>query len=215
MPRTNYLTASAPRKGNIIMMRIISGSARGTKLVTLEGENTRPTLERVKEALFSMIQFEIADADVLDLFAGSGQLALEALSRGAGRADAVDSSADANRVIRTNIEKTHMSDKCTLHRMPAEDYLERYKGKRSYSLVFLDPPYAKGLVPSVLKKLSEYRMLEKGAVVVCEVSASDGADSLVPQDLGYSVRRDAVYSRSRVIILDYNMKGKGGSEDEK
>ena len=96
------------------MMRIITGSARGTKLVTLEGETTRPTAERVKEAVFSMLQFEIEGRMVLDLFAGSGQLALEALSRGAAKATMIDTSRDAVAVIMENAKKTRLFDRCRI-----------------------------------------------------------------------------------------------------
>ena len=188
------------------MMRIISGSARGTRLMTLEGENTRPTLERVKEALFSMIQFEIADARVLDLFAGSGQLALEALSRGAADADAVDSSNEANRIIKQNIEKTHMAQKCRLWKMTSEAFLRTNAGRREYDLVFLDPPYAKGLIPDSLDALDKGGMLSDGAVIVCELSASDNEDDILASDSlrrCYTVRKNASYARARIIILDY------------
>ena len=184
------------------MMRIISGSARGTKLVTLEGDNTRPTLERVKEALFSMIQFEIANARVLDLFAGSGQLALEALSRGALEADAVDSSNEANRVIRQNIEKTRMGQKCRLWKMTSDAFLRASAGRRKYDLVFLVPPYAKGLIPDALAALHKGGMLADGAVVVCELSASDNEADLMAGE-AYTVRKNASYARARLIILDY------------
>jgi 16S rRNA (guanine(966)-N(2))-methyltransferase RsmD len=188
------------------MMRIISGSARGTRLATLDGENTRPTLERVKEALFSMIQFEIADARVLDLFAGSGQLALEALSRGAVNADAVDSSNEANRIIKQNIEKTHMEQKCRLWKMTSDAFLRANAGRREYDLVFLDPPYAKGLIPDSLTALDKGGMLSTGAVVVCELSASDNENDILTSDAlrtCYTVRKNASYARARIIILDY------------
>ena len=186
-------------------MRIISGSARGTKLVTLEGDNTRPTLERVKEALFSMIQFEIANARVLDLFAGSGQLALEALSRGALEADAVDSSNEANRVIRQNIEKTRMGQKCRLWKMTSDAFLRASAGRRKYDLVFLDPPYAKGLIPDSLRAIHRNGMLADGAVIVCELSASDNESDILTDELSgyYNVRKNASYARARIIILDY------------
>lgn len=184
------------------MMRIISGSARGTRLVTLEGDNTRPTLERVKEALFSMIQFEIAGARVLDLFAGSGQLALEALSRGAAEADAVDSSNEANRIIRQNVEKTHMAQKCRIWKMTSDAFLRANAGRRKYDLVFLDPPYAKGLIPDALAALHNGGMLADGAVVVCELSASDNEADLMAGEV-YTVRKNASYARARLIILDY------------
>ena len=95
-------------------MRVISGNARGKKLVSLEGMNTRPTLDRVKEALFNIIQFDIADKDVLDLFAGSGAIGIEAISRGAKSATFCDNSIDAVKIIKTNIENTRSKDKATV-----------------------------------------------------------------------------------------------------
>ena len=188
------------------MMRIISGSARGTRLATLEGESTRPTLERVKEALFSMIQFEISGARVLDLFSGSGQLALEALSRGAASADAVDSSSAAIAVITKNIKATHMENKCSIRRMTAEGFLQTNAGRKEYDLVFLDPPYAKGLIPDALIRLHSGKMLSDGATVVCELAASDGEEDILNSPVlceCFTVRKNASYARARVIILDY------------
>ncbi len=197
------------------MMRIISGRARGTKLLTLEGDSTRPTLERVKEAMFSMIQFEISGRSVLDLFGGSGQLALEALSRGALRADIADSSAAAGKIIKTNIEKTHFGQNAFYHRMSAENFIKNNSGKRTYSLVFLDPPYAKGLLKGVLQRLTSGGMLEKDAVLVCECDKDDRADVIIPENCGYSLRREAVYSSTRVLILDFDINfGRKDSESD-
>ena len=98
-------------KGNIINMRIISGKARGTKLYTLDGTATRPTLDRVKESLFNIIQNDIEDSTVLDLFSGSGAIGLEFLSRGAKRAVLCDSSKDAIKIIKQNVQKTHFEEK--------------------------------------------------------------------------------------------------------
>ena len=104
-------------------MRIITGSARGIALATLEGENTRPTADRTKEALFSMIQFDIEGRRVLDLFSGSGQMALEALSRGASSATLVDRSREAISIIRQNAEKSKLIDHCTIYQADYLDFL--------------------------------------------------------------------------------------------
>ena len=127
-------------------MRIITGSARGTKLATLEGDATRPTTDRVKEALFSMIQFDIEGRNVLDLFGGCGQLALEALSRGAAKATIIDQSRDATNIIIENAKKTHLFDRC---RISTADYTSFIRGaakKEKYDIIFLDPPYNTGLL---------------------------------------------------------------------
>ena len=139
---------------------------------------------------------------MLDLFAGSGQLALEALSRGAADADAVDSSNEANRIIRQNVEKTHMAQKCRIWKMTSDAFLRANAGRRKYDLVFLDPPYAKGLIPNALAALHKGGMLADGAVVVCELSASDNEADLMAGEV-YTVRKNSSYARARLIILDY------------
>lgn len=188
------------------MMRIISGSARGTKLRSLEGEKTRPTLERVKEAIFSMIQFEVSEATVLDLFSGSGQMALEALSRGAQSADMVDSSEAALAIIRENCNKTHMQEKANVTRSDALSYLRRIAGKKRYDIVFLDPPYASGLIPSAIDLLFNGRLLNDGAVVICEGDADSAESALLPKGDAakhFTVRKNARYAKTRVILLDF------------
>lgn len=185
------------------MMRIISGKARGTKLKTLEGENTRPTLERVKEALFSMIQWDIGDAFVLDLFAGSGQLALEALSRGATGADLVDRSPEAVKIIKENIQKTHCESSASVICKDFRAFLAT--AKRKYDLVFLDPPYAAEMILSSIDVLVKNDLLSESAVVVCEISAEDtNTEKAILSSFEdiLSVRKNSVYARSRIIILD-------------
>ena len=125
-------------------MRIITGKARGIKLVSLEGDATRPTSERVKEAVFSMIQFDIEGRSVLDLFSGSGQLALEALSRGAAHAVMIDKSRDAVKIIKTNVEKTKLAEDCEIFNCDYKEYITKNKG-RQFDIVFVDPPYAQNL----------------------------------------------------------------------
>ncbi len=187
-------------------MRIISGSARGTRLRSLEGEKTRPTLERVKEAIFSMIQFEVSGAAVLDLFSGSGQMALEALSRGAESADMVDFSEAALGIIRENTAKTHMQDRANLIRSDALSYLRRIAGKKRYDIVLLDPPYASGLIPSALDLLYNGKLLKEGAIVVCEGDADGAESALLPKGEAakhFTVRKNARYAKTRVILLDF------------
>ena len=189
------------------MMRIISGSARGTRLATLEGESTRPTLERVKEALFSMIQFEISGARVLDLFSGSGQLALEALSRGAASADAVDSSSAAIAVITKNIKATHMENKCSIRRMTAEGFLQTNAGRREYDLVFLDPPYASNLIDESVSLLIERGLVKKSTVIICE---SDRFDIL---GVANSEKCDIIKTMKHGVAHISVLKLKGAEEE--
>jgi 16S rRNA (guanine966-N2)-methyltransferase len=123
-------------------MRIISGTARGTKLYTLEGLDTRPTLDRVKEALFSKINLDLQDSTVLDLFSGSGALAIESLSRGASKAYLCDSSFKAIKIINQNIEKTRMKDRAVVIQKDFLQALEKIKvEKLKFDIIFLDPPY--------------------------------------------------------------------------
>ena len=185
------------------MMRIITGKARGTKLQTLAGEATRPTAERTKEAIFSMINFDIAGARVLDLFAGSGQLGLEALSRGAKSAVLNDSSREAAAIIRANAEKTRLVDSCEILSTDWQPVLRRFSGREKFNLVFLDPPYAGGFLPKVLAKMIEWDLLADGAVIVCESANEEdvfcGNEELKNQ---FNVRRVVRYGAACVTILE-------------
>lgn len=181
-------------------MRIIAGSARGTKLETLAGDATRPTSERAKEAVFSMLQFELRARRVLDLFAGSGQLALEALSRGAADAVLCDSSPAAAAIIAKNIEKTHMGDRCRLLRA---DYAAacRSFAPRCFDLVFLDPPYAQRLVCPALRALLAADALEKDALIVCESEEADIFESDPTLREQFVVRKISRYGAAHVTVL--------------
>ena len=146
-------------------MRVITGSARGRKLVTVEGtEVVRPTTDRVKEAIFSAIQFEIEGRTVLDLFAGSGQLGIEALSRGASECWFADNSAASIKVIRENVESTGFSERSHIVNMPFSAFL-RTAGTK-FGIAILDPPYGHRIIQKALPLLVE-KMDERG-VIVCE-----------------------------------------------
>ena len=201
-------------------MRIITGSARGTKLTTLEGDATRPTTDKVKEALFSMIQFDIEGRAVLDLFAGSGQLGLEALSRGAVRGTFIDESRAAVDVIIDNAKKTHLFDRGRVSVSGAVPFLKSAAGRETYDIVFLDPPYASGLLKESLALLPS--ILAPGASVVCECDTEvvsrrlsvrkdeDATAERVLQEIfggdaalmaKYTLRRSTVYGRTRIALL--------------
>lgn len=156
------------------MMRIITGRAKGIRLVTLDGENTRPTTERAKEAVFSMLQFDIEGRRVLDLFAGSGQMGLEALSRGAASATLVDHAKAAVEVIRKNVEKTRLSG-AEITCSDSLEYLRRGRSRDGgFHIVFIDPPYGERLISKSLALLLEGKWLAEGAIIVCE--SQDGED---------------------------------------
>jgi len=154
-------------------MRIITGKARGTRLAALPGDETRPTAERVKEGVFSAIQFQIFEREVLDLFSGSGQLALEALSRGASRAVAVELSKKAAEIIRANAMKANLLGDCRVICTDWRDYLKTAAGKEKFSLVFLDPPYKAGFLDEVIKRLRNADILSPDVIIICE-SGADG-----------------------------------------
>jgi len=150
-------------------MRVITGSAKGRKLETLKGEDViRPTSDKIKESMFSAIQFYIAGAKVLDLFAGSGQLGIEALSRDASVCTFVDISREACDVIKTNLKKTELFDKARVITGDAERYVTNTKD--DYDIVFIDPPYGYGTVDKFLN-LIEPHMTDNG-FVVCETESN-------------------------------------------
>ena len=146
-------------------MRVITGSARGAKLKTLEGLATRPTSDRVKEAIFNIIQFDIEGRRVLDLFGGSGQLAIEALSRGAEYAVLVDQSAEAVKVMKDNLKKVKFDQKASVFQMDYLRYLSTAREK--FDIIFLDPPYAEKSLENALQKISEIDILSEGGII-CE-----------------------------------------------
>ena len=183
------------------MMRIITGKARGIRLATLEGENTRPTSERAKEAVFSMLQFEIEGREVLDLFAGSGQMGLEAVSRGASCAVLVDKAKDAAAVISKNIEKTKLGDSCRLFCADVNDYIRTSAGRRKFDIVFIDPPYALHAVPATLEALLKAGLLKPTSTVVCESEESDVFATNPQLGEQFEVLKCAKYGMAHVTIL--------------
>ena len=182
-------------------MRIITGKARGIKLNTLEGVNTRPTGERAKEAVFSMIQFDIEGREVLDLFAGSGQMGLEAVSRGAASATFVEKSKDAAKVIAQNIEKTKLSDFCRLFNSDVNDFIRLTKGKKRYDIVFIDPPYALRAVAPTLKALLDSEMLKQTSIIVCESEEADVFEKDAALAEHFEIIKCAKYGVAHITIV--------------
>lgn len=145
-------------------MRVITGKCRGKKLITLEGLDTRPTTDMVKEAVFSVIQFDVAGASVLDLFAGSGQMGIEALSREASHCVFVDANPEAVKVIKQNLSDCKLTGESRVLCMDSFEYLRVSKG--GFDIVLLDPPYRQGIVQKALSQLGG--KINSGAIVVCE-----------------------------------------------
>ena len=177
-------------------MRVITGKARGVALKTPEGMATRPTADRVKEALFSIIQFEIPGAKVLDLFGGTGQLGIEALSRDAASAVFVDEREDACKLIRENLKRTKLEN---VARVIRSDYMAYLKNCRdSFNIIFLDPPYAEVFLENSLKMITEIDILQSGGIIVAERPVGK---NLLCEFPGYSRSKDYKYSKTILTIF--------------
>ncbi len=176
-------------------MRVITGKARGVTLKTPEGLQTRPTADRVKEALFSAIQFEIPNARVLDLFAGTGQLGIEALSRGAKSAVFVDAGEAACALVKENLRRTRLADQA---RVVKSDYLSFLRScTDGFDIIFLDPPYAEVFLENSLKCITEIDILQTGGIIVTERPLEKPCPGEFP---GYSRSRDYRYGKTLITI---------------
>lgn len=148
-------------------MRVISGKARGTKLSSIESLSTRPTLDRVKESLFNIIQNNLKGAVVLDLFAGSGQLGIEALSRGADKAYLCDINRDAVKMIKQNLEKTKLKDKAVVINEDYKKALRTLNTNEKFDIIFIDPPYKEDIaVDSIIDIIHESKLKENGIMII-------------------------------------------------
>lgn len=186
-------------------MRIISGVARGTKLYTLEGENTRPTLDRVKEPLFSIIQNEIKDSLVLDLFSGSGALGLEALSRGAKKAILCDKSYEAIEIIKKNIAKTHLEEKTEVLCMDYKKCLSKLENK--VDIIFIDPPYKYNIAISSLEIILNNNLLAKDGLIIIETDDEKRELQEIEKIKNIKVVNLKVYGRVKLIFLKIEERG--------
>lgn len=156
-------------------MRVITGTARGRKLVTLEGDDVRPTTDKVKESLFNIIQFDVEGALFLDLFAGCGQIGIEALSRGARQAVFVDKSKRSIDVIRENLKTTGFEKKAAVINSDSVSFLSRRNEK--YDIAFLDPPYATGVLQQALEKIDG--VMNDNAIIICECPTAEELPSKI------------------------------------
>lgn len=174
-------------------MRVITGSARGRRLGTPEGLDTRPTAELVKEAVFSMIQFEIEGAAVLDLFAGSGQIGIEALSRGARSCVFVDQSKACRGVIEENLKNSGLAENSQIFTMDASAYLRATSGP--FDIAFLDPPYHKGVFEKLLTPASE--LMSENGIIICESGSKDD----MPDAAGaLNKSREYRYGKTKITV---------------
>lgn len=178
-------------------MRIITGIARGMKLETLDGDEiTRPTAERVKEAVFSAIQFDIEGRRVLDVFGGSGQMALEALSRGADFAVIGDADKSATEVIKRNAQKTKLFEKTRILTTDYKGLIKGLSGRERFDIVFLDPPYDSDIIDDCIALLGRSDVLNANAYVICESNRE-----IMPPEGTLAVKKTYRYGRVFVTIL--------------
>ena len=176
-------------------MRVITGSARGVSLKTPSGQLTRPTADRVKEALFSIIQFDIPGCRVLDLFGGTGQLGIEALSRGAKSATFVDASDAACRLIRENLKRTKFENEAKVVRSDYLEYLRRCH--ETFDMIFLDPPYAEVFLENSLNCITEIDILQTNGIIVTERPLEKELSWDIP---GYTRSKDYKYGNTLITL---------------
>lgn len=186
-------------------MRIISGLARGTKLYTLDGENTRPTLDRIKEPLFSIIQNYINGSVVLDLFSGSGALGLEALSRGAKKAVLCDKSYEAIEIIKKNINKTHMEEKAKVVNADYKKCLLSLNEK--FDIIFLDPPYKLNIAVNALEIILENNLLSPNGIIIIETDEEERETQKIKELNNIEIINFKKYGRVKLIFLKLKERG--------
>ncbi len=181
-------------------MRVVAGTAGGLKLITRDSENTKPTLDRVKEAMFSMLTPYLNGALVLDLFAGSGALGIEALSRGASRCVFCDKSKECCDIIQKNLENTRLEDNALILQGDFTGILKTLKEQGGFfDIVLLDPPYSKGFEKTALELISKYGLCHVGGMALCEHSFYD---KMPAQSGAFSLIKDKKYGTVGVSIYE-------------
>ena len=176
-------------------MRIISGMRKGLKLKTPDGMNTRPTTDRVKESIFNLLQFHLPCSSVLDLFAGSGALGIEALSRHCDCAVFIDSNRQSAALVKENLTSARLLENASVYCMDALSFLEGCN--ETFDLIFLDPPYNKGLLQPVIDKIAECNLLNEDGIILIE--SEKGGEVLT--NTYYTVRRVATYGKTEITVL--------------
>ncbi len=187
-------------------MRVIAGSARRTQLKTLEGMDTRPTTDRIKETLFNMIAPYLYDSIFLDLFAGSGGIGIEALSRGAMEAVFVEKNPKAMACVKENLQKTHFERKGMTMQMDVMTALYKLEGEKQFDYIFMDPPYDQELEKQVLKYLAGSSLVYEDTVIIVEASLN--TDFSYIGELGFSLIKEKRYKTNKHVFLE-----KAGKEE--
>ncbi|MDO5415766.1 MAG: 16S rRNA (guanine(966)-N(2))-methyltransferase RsmD [Lachnospiraceae bacterium] len=181
-------------------MRVIAGSARRLALKTVEGMDTRPTTDRIKETLFNMLQYEIADCRFLDLFSGSGAIGIEALSRGAREAVFVENSPRAAACIRENLKTTHLEDRAMVMTVDVLEALRRLEAKSpAFDFIFMDPPYNHDHEQEVLEYLKDSRLADADTVIIVEASKETGIHWIEP--MGWHIQKVKDYKTNKHIFI--------------
>lgn len=176
-------------------MRVISGLARGRRLKELQGMDTRPTTDKVKESMFNIIQFDLEGRKILDLFAGTGQLGIESLSRGAAHCTFVDTRRDAAALVKENLSATGFSDKARVVQGDALAFLSSCREK--FDIIFLDPPYHTDLLDRCMEAVVMFDILNEHGIMVCE-SAAERVLTTLPEN--YQISRDYRYGKIKLTI---------------
>ena len=179
-------------------MRIISGTAKGTKLYTLEGETTRPTLDRVKESIFNIIQNDIKESVFLDLFSGSGAIGLEAASRGASRVILCDKSKLALNIIKKNIKKTHLEEKTVVYNNDFKETLKKIANEK-IDIIYLDPPYKTNYVQEAIKLILELNLIHNNSKIIIETDDKRIAEEIKKTNI--QIIDERKYGRAIILIL--------------
>ncbi len=187
-----------PKRGMDKSMRVIAGDARGVRLEPLAGEETRPTVDRVKEGVFSAIQFLIPGAMVLDLFAGSGQMGIEALSRGAKGCVFIDQNRAASDIVQKNLRAAHLFEKARVANTEAVSYLSTCK--EQFDILFLDPPYYQDTIAQILPRVA--CITAPGGIVLCETELAAVLPQDVPCDAG-GLHMAKQYRYGKVLVTKY------------
>lgn len=178
-------------------MRVISGERRGKKLLAPEGFDTRPTTDRVKEAVFNIIQFKVEGSHVLDLFAGSGQMGIEAISRGALSCVFAEQDRKACEVVRKNLAACRFDDRAEVICGEGIAAISRMRAKR-FDIIFLDPPYSSDLMEKALLKICTLDLLKDNGIIICEVQRGSEIKGILPP---YALKKEYDYGKTAVITV--------------
>lgn len=194
------------------MMRIITGKAKGVRLYTLPGDAVRPTTEMAKEGIFSAIQFDLAGKSFLDLFAGSGQMGLEAISRGAASATFVDCSDDSLKIVRKNVEKTGFASQSRVIRSEYGEFIKAASKKgQSFDYIFCDPPYDKDLTAELIKRILRGGLVKPGGLLMVEGANAELEEDKIPDAVKEGIESIKQYKFSKCYV--YFVRVKGGEEE--